>query len=321
MFRHPDHDKMTPWIERTLAMARRHGDLRLKSEAWDWAITYYCWLGNFPRAEILKEENRNEMRAYRKNPVVTLHLKWLDIATGMFYGVPGESILEDIIEALRKGERNGIHAWDPMFLTEGVYAALILGKTEKARNFLKIIESSLHPSRYHGYAMYHISYSLHMLLTGDTFRALEHARKANDIATETGYIFPIIICRFGLAQVLAERENFVEAEKVLDSAHDMSVRTRSHILEFMCLAAKARLFLKQGEEETGKGISQRRPSPGEKAQFYKHDLVVAARHDGEYCYRGPGRRYRGRLFPAPPECTQCNPSPPALPHCSMALAP
>ncbi|MBN1625697.1 MAG: hypothetical protein JW944_04165 [Deltaproteobacteria bacterium] len=250
MFRQPNHDDMIMWVERALSMSRKHGDVRLKSEAWDWAITFYCWLGNFARAEILKEENRKEMRAHLKNPAVMLHLKWLDIATGMFYGIPGESILEEIVDALKRGEKNGIHAWDPMFLTEGVYAALILGKTDKAREFLKAIESSLHPSRYHGYTMYHIAYSLYMLLTGDTFRALEHARKANDIAMETGYIFPLIICRFGLAQVLVEREEFAEAEKELNSAHDLSVRTHSHILEFMCLAAKARLAVKQGKEGT-----------------------------------------------------------------------
>ncbi len=251
LFRQPDHADMIRWVEKALSLARKYGDTRLRTEAWDWAITFYCWLGNFPRAEILKEENRNQMKAYLKNPAVMLHLKWLDIATGMFYGILDESVLEDIIESLRISAETGIHAWDPMFLTEGVYASIILGKTDKTREFFEKIESSLHPSRYHGYTMYHIGYSLFYLLTGDNFRALEHARKANDIAEETGYIFPLIICRFGLAQILAERNEFGETEKLLDSAIDLAVRTRSHILEFMCTAAKARILFKQGIREKG----------------------------------------------------------------------
>ena len=251
LFRQPDHDNIGQWVEKALSMTRKHGDVRLRTEAWDWAITFYCWLGNFPRAEILKEENRMQMKAYMKNPAVMLHLKWLDIATGMFYSVPGESILEDIIKSLRTSEETGIHAWDPMFLTEGVYAAMILGKENKVKEFFKTIESILHPSRYHGYTMYHIGYSLFYLLKGDNFRALEHARKAHDIAEETGYIFPLIICRFGLAQVLAERGEHGEAEELLDSALDLSVLTRSHILEFMCMAAKARIFFSLGLKEKG----------------------------------------------------------------------
>lgn len=266
VFRQPEHDNMFQWVEHALSTSRKHGDVMLTSKAWDWAITFYCWIGNFSRAEILREENRKQMRAYRKNPAVTLHLKWLDIATRMFYGVPGVSILEEIIEALQIGEEIGIHAWDPMILTEGVFAAMILGKMDKATKFLSIIGSSPHPSGSHGNAMYHFSYGLYMMLEGDTIRALEHARKANDIATETGYIFPIIICRFGLAQALVEREEFAEAEKALDSAHDLSVRTRSHILEFMCLAAKARLLLKQGNEETGR-------------EYLRDALLLGKRHN------------------------------------------
>lgn len=247
MFRQPHRGDMVRWVEQALLLVRKHGTMRLRSEAWDWAITYYCWIGNFARAEILKEENRKKMQAYRKNPAVALHLKWLDIATGMFYGIPGDSVLEEIFEALRIAEETGIHAWDPMFLTEGVYVALMRGKKDTAKEFLKKIETSLDPSRYHGYAMFHIARALYSLLTGDAVRALEHARTASDIATETGYIFPLIICRFGLAQVLTEQGAFDEAEKELDDAYDLSCRTSSNVLEFMCLAAKGRLKLKQGK--------------------------------------------------------------------------
>lgn len=267
MFRQPHHNDMVRWVERALFLARKHGAIRLRSEAWDWAITYYCWVGNFARAEILKEENRKQMREYRKNPAVMLHLKWLDIATRLFYDVPEDSDLDEVIEALLIGAETGIHAWDPMFLTEGIYAALMLGKMDTAINFLKKIESSLVPSRYHGYAMFHIGFALYSLLTGDTVRALEHARTASNVATETGYIFPLIICRFGLAQVLAEQGEFEEAAKELDIAHDLSCRTRSTVLEFMCLAAKGSLALKEGKQDKGEMYLRKAMSLGRTHNF------------------------------------------------------
>ncbi len=257
LFRRPDHDDMIRWVEKALSMAGKYGGIRLKTEVYDWAITYYCWLGNFPRAEILKEENRKQMKAYLNNPAVILHLKWLDIATGMFYGVPKESILEDTIEALMISDEYGIHTWDSMFLTEGVYAAVMLGKADKAKVFLETIEKYLNPSRYHGYTMYHIGYSLYYLHTGDSFRALEHARKAYEIAEETGHFFPVIICRFGLAQILVERDQLNEAQELLESALDHSVHACSHILEFMCMAAKARIFFKREMKIEGRNCLEK----------------------------------------------------------------
>lgn len=254
MFRKPHSTDMIRWVEHALSVSRTYGGPRLRSEAWDWAITFYCWLGNFARAEILKEENRKIMMEYLKNPAIMLHLKWLDIATGIFYSVPGKSALEEVIEALHTAEETGIHNWDPMFLTEGVYAALMTGNMERAKDFLNTIESSLNPSNYHLYAMYHISYSLYCLLTGDTVRSLEHAKKANDVANETGYIFPMIICRFGLGQILSERGEYSDAWKELDRAHELSISVHSRILEFMCLAAKGRLHLKQGVNDKGRKL-------------------------------------------------------------------
>jgi len=144
MFRRPDRCDMTDWVERALLPARKHGDIRLRMEAWDWAITYYCWLGNFARADILKEESRQWMQAYVKDPAVKLHLKWVEIAARVFNGVPGASDLEEITAALRLAEDTGIHVWDHMFLNEGIYIALMLGELPKAADFLERVQRSLH---------------------------------------------------------------------------------------------------------------------------------------------------------------------------------
>lgn len=251
MFRSPDREDMVLWVEKALSLARKHGDIRLRIEAWDWAITYYCWLGNFPRAEIIKLESRQAMQMYRKVPAVLLHTKWLDIAMSIFTGVPDDSVLEEILQALRIGKNAGIHIWDQMFFTTGIFTALMLGKMETAKYFIQRLKAALHPGQYHGHAMYHMSLALFNLLNKDMARALEHARRAYAIAAETGYVFPLIVCSYAFAQTLIECEEFVEAEKELDHISDMVRRTRSTILEFMCLAAQARLAMIQGRNEEG----------------------------------------------------------------------
>ena len=251
MFRRPDREDMVLWVEKALSLARKHGDLRLRIEAWDWAITYYCWLGNFPRAEIIKQESREAMQMYQKVPAVLLHTKWLDIAMSIFTGVPDDAVLEEILQALSIGERAGIHIWDQMFFTTGIYTSLMLGNMETAGDFIQKLKAALHTGQYHGNAMYHMSLALFNVLNKDMTRALEHARTAHTIASETGYIFPLIICSYAMVQTLIECEKFIEAKKELDHITGIIRQTRSTILEFMCLAAKARLALIQGRDDEG----------------------------------------------------------------------
>ena len=70
-------------------------------------------------------------------------------------------------------------------------------------------------------------------------KALEHERTAVEITEETGYLFPAILCRYGLAQILIEREAFDAAALELGMAHALSLKTGSAIFEFMCVTGKA----------------------------------------------------------------------------------
>ena len=252
LFCRPHHADMTMWVEKALALSRQHGDYRLCIEAADWAITYYSWSGQFAKAEIIKTETGRLMEASRAYPPGLLHWKWLDISACIFYGIPDESTLHEVSEALEIAENTGIGTWKPMFLLNGVFVALILGDFQKAEECLERLEPMMSPERQHGQGIFYHSAALCHFLKGDMNRALEHARTALAAIEKTGYVFPTIVCRFGLSQILMERGDFEEAAAELLSSHELSVKTRSPALEFMCLAGKAWLVLKQGRDETEK---------------------------------------------------------------------
>lgn len=252
MFCRPHHPDMLIWVDKALSLSRRCGDLRLRIEAADWAVTYYSWVGNFARAEIIKKETGRLMEAYRANPSGMLHWKWLDISTRIFYGLPpDESTLEEISEALGIVEKTGLQVWEHMFLLNGIFVALRLGDLQKAGEFLERLEPILGPTRYHGHGVFHHCAALYHLLVGDMNKALEHERTAVEITEETGYLFPAILCRYGLAQILIEREAFDEAALELGMAHALSLKTGSAIFEFMCVTGKAWLAIKQENDEEG----------------------------------------------------------------------
>lgn len=243
----PHHPNMTIWIDKALLLSQERGDLRLQGEAAGWAITYFSWLGDFAKAEILKEETGRLMEAYKTHLPAMLHLKWLDISTRIFYGIPIDATLREVLEALEIIKKNGIAAWEQMFLLNGVFVALILGDFKKAEEFLQRLQPILNLSRYHGYGIFHHCMALLRFLKGDTTRALEHARTAIKAMEETGYVFPVIVCRYGFAMILIDQGNFEEADEELSSAHSLALKTRSAVTEFMCLLGKAWLtYRKEG---------------------------------------------------------------------------
>ncbi len=245
----PHHPHMTMWIEKALSLSRQHGDLRLRIEAADWTITYFSWIGDFARADIIKREIGRLMGAYKAHLPGMLHWKWLDISTRLFYDIPDVSTLQEVIEALETIEQTGIGAWEQMFLLNGVFVALILGHFQRAEGFLQRLQPILNPSRYHGYGIFHHCAALYNFLRGDTIRALEHARTALKAINETGYVFPVMVCRYGLAMVLIDQERFEEAAEELSSAHSLARKTRSTIAEFMCLLGNAWLAFRQKRDE------------------------------------------------------------------------
>ncbi len=267
LFCRPHHTGMTMWVEKALSLSRQYGDYRLCIEAADWAITYYSWSGQFARAEIIKTETDRLMEASRAYPPGLLHWKWLDISTCIFYGIPTESTLCEVSEALAIAENTGIGIWQPMFLLNGTFVTLILGDFQKAEAFLQDLEPIMSPERQHGHGIFHHSAALYHFLKGDMNRALEHARTAVTAIEKTGYIFPTLVCRFGLTQILIAQGDFEEATAELLRTRELSVKTRSRILEFMCLAGQAWLALNQGRNETEKEALRNLMTFGRKHAF------------------------------------------------------
>jgi DNA-binding SARP family transcriptional activator len=141
------------------------------------------------------------------------------------------------------------------------------GDLPQAARFLERVRQSLGFSYRHAHSIYHHSKALYHLLDGDAARALEHARKASEIAVETGYVFAVMICRYGLAQVLIEQGALAEGRAELASVYELAVRSGSKVLEFMSLAALGRVAFKQGEDAQGDQYVQEAVRLGRKHSF------------------------------------------------------
>ncbi len=251
MIRQPHRPDITRWLERALSLSRRLGDVNHLVQACSFAVNYYFWIGDFTRMSSINREIRALALSPGASPLVKITWLWLESAADICVsGAPGAS-LQRVSEALKLAESTGIHVWDHMLFALGVYGAHVLGDFAKAEGFLMRAEATLDSCRRHAYCHYNFLISWHRLLKGKLPEAAESARTALDIAEETGYVFPIILCGFAMAHVLHAQGMERDAEARLAHAYKLSLRTRSRIFQYMCLLSQAWIAFNRGKEQKG----------------------------------------------------------------------
>ena len=243
LIRKPEHPALARWVERGLALSRKSGDIPLHVQAVNWAMTYYAWIGKFGKAETLRDASRAMIRSCRAAPAMTIYWKWLDVSTRLSTMTHIDTILDEIADAFDLIRRNGLYAWEHIFLMPGIFASLLLGRFSSADRFLKRFEAILDNTHLHGYAIFHHFAGLHHLLAGNAARALAHAETAVNLSRESGYVLATIVCRIQLAFALHNQERTAAALEALTIAQDQAVAVKSHICAFMCLMVRAKIAL------------------------------------------------------------------------------
>jgi len=243
LIRKPDHPDMAPWLQRALRLTRKSADVNLYMQARVWAMTYYAWIGDFAQTEILREETRQWVQSYKASPPMILHWRWLDISTRSCTMENIDPLPREVSDALIMVEKTGLRIWEHLFLMSGVYVSLMLRRFQTAAGLIQRFESILDKTHFHEYGVFHHFEGLYNLLTGRHAQALAHAQRAFRIADETGYVFASIVCLIQMAYLFHETGDSTQAQRELARAYELSLKTKSRMFEFMCLAAKAKIAL------------------------------------------------------------------------------
>ncbi len=251
LIRKPEHPELAQWVERSLALSRKCGDVQLHIQAINWAMTYYAWIGEFGKAETLRDASRAMIRSYKASPAMSIYWKWLDVSTRLSTMTHIDTILEEIADAFDLIRHTGLYAWEHIFLMPGIFASLLLGRLSMTDRFLKRLEATLDISHLHGYAIFHHFAGLHHLLSGNSARTLAHAETAVRLSRESGYVLTTIVCRIQLAFALHDQRRTEAALETLTDVWKASLAIKSRIYEFMCLMVRAKIVL---DEEPCRGL-------------------------------------------------------------------
>ncbi|OEU64397.1 MAG: hypothetical protein BA867_06015, partial [Desulfobacterales bacterium S5133MH16] len=267
LIRRPDHPDMIQWIEKALSLSRASGNINLYMQAIDWAMTYYAWIGDFAKVEIIRQESKKTAKSYMASPAMMLHWKWVDISARACTMENIDSALKDVSDALVIIKKTGLYVWEHIFFMPGIFISLLIGDLSTTNTFLKRFESLLDMSHYHGFGVFNHFAGLYNLHIGNILQARAHAETALKISDETGYVLAAIVCRFQLAYILYELGEVQKGEEELSRTYDLAIKMNSRILEFMCLLLSAKIALDREKEQEGLELLSEAMSLGRKQGY------------------------------------------------------
>jgi len=271
LIRRPDHPNMIQWIEKALSLSRASSNINLYMQAIDWAMTYYAWIGDFAKVEIIRQESKKTAKSYIASPAMMLHWKWVDISARACTMENIDSALKDVSDALAIIKKTGLYVWEHIFFMPGIFISLLIGDLATTNTFLKRFESLLDMSHYHGFGVFNHFAGLYNLHIGNSLQARAHAETALKISDETGYVLAAIVCRFQLAYILYELGEVQKGEEELSLTYNLAIKMNSRILEFMCLMLRAKIALDlkpdQKKEKEGIKILRKAMSLGRKQRY------------------------------------------------------
>ncbi|MGD0233624.1 MAG: hypothetical protein ABSC55_03695 [Syntrophorhabdales bacterium] len=197
----PYHPEFRAWVDRAFMLSRSVVSASLRLGISLWVAGSYMWLGDYGRWAMVLEEL--EEMATSREPLQAIEWRFLKAMALNQMGPSDQSLLPLVEEGLKLSSDSGVIVWAPMLLLEGCYGALDRGDFRKASDFLAQMESMLGRApkildlRYHGVA------ALYHFLTGDTRRAVAHARQAITFSPDDVIFFPTAVGYCSSAILLA----------------------------------------------------------------------------------------------------------------------
>ena len=272
IIRKPDHPELAHWLDRALDLSRKISDNTTRLKIGIWAVTYFMWIGEFDKASIFRDKADNSMRQGTVSPVTRMFWQWLDISADIRFMNTPEKALARVMDLLEEADQKGTHQTDQMLFPPGVFAALVLGDFKKAKILLDRFSALPDDDHFHGLVIFHHFQGLYCMLHGHMSEAMAHADTALKMADKTGYVFYQALCHFQMAHIQHGMEMPEASQDHLNIAYDLSVKTKSSILRYMCLLKQAHLKLdhtRNSERAEGLEILSEAMALGR-----SHDFVV-----------------------------------------------
>src|SRR6266705_2688009 len=203
MYARPEHPDMPRWEQRVRQIILQGGDPRLQAKVGNHLLIYYTWwIGDLAKAELLVTTLGAQIRRPGVAPLT--QITWYTMAAGDYWmSAANAECIACVDRGLEIGGVCGVHTWDMLLCSQGVFASLSSAETELAARYLRRMETRLSTSRPMEAAMYEYLSAWYRVTQGNLAAAREFAQTAVMMGENAGADFPAAAMRNDLGRVLA----------------------------------------------------------------------------------------------------------------------
>ena len=274
MYRQPQNLKILEWEQKARSIITSTANLDQQITLANQLLHYYAWMGSLPKGGIVLNEIKQKIqsRDVGISPLARIFVHTLDAVYDCFRGSFEES-MEAVEKGLGEADTTGIHVWDELLLSYGIYGAFSTGRFTVGRKLLERMGSTISFDRLLISGQYCSLASWEALCRDDIQGAQQYADSAIKLAQRAGHPYAEAIFHIGKAQVLIETGDLRDARRHLKKAreiartHEEGDRKYPPLIDFMCLSSEAYLMLLEGKTGESSKLIGRTMSLGKKFGF------------------------------------------------------
>lgn len=249
MYSQPQHPKMTYWAERVYQILLNSQDMQLCVKIAPHLVLYYSWWSaELSKAEVILNALRPHIDRATVPPLV--RITW-HVMSAIFYWMMAET--KDCLSAVDKGlslaKETGVHIWDMLLCSQGVFATLFNDDADSAEPYFCQMENIPKQSRTLDANWYYYLSTARYLLRNELSKAHENIQISVAKIEEGGWIWAIPHVWIGYSLVLFHEGRREDAIAMIRKARDINASFYlSPTHEFLSYLIEAEFALQKGDE-------------------------------------------------------------------------
>jgi DNA-binding SARP family transcriptional activator len=257
---------MEAWAERALALARKTGDLSVKTDALVNLACYHYGGGDLQQLEIVLDLLGELLQRPDVSPLARLTVSWVEAAHANMASMY-DRCRRVVSDGLELAAASGIHVMDYLLMGQGVLCSLKTGDPATAKKFLRKMASSLSLAKPWEASFYHYAAGWEAMLRGDLAQASLHSKQGLKLCEDVGNPWTLHLAHLQRAFLFHEFGEYDSSARHLELARRIGTRSRNEYTEFLCLLTEACFFLQKGEEEPARSALRKGMKLGREKGF------------------------------------------------------
>ncbi len=260
--RQPWNVEKGAWEEKALELLQKGHDRNLRMYTGVCLTFYHFYMGNMSMSARVVDQLRTEVASGEISPLMAISVKTIEAIYDFMASADFASSLGSVSDGLRMAEETGIHIWDNHIAGHGCAAALSIGDTALAGEYLARMKMNLARMRSFDAEYFYFLAAWLSLMEQDVPRALEHITRMTEVSAVVGFPFATAFCYTTRALIHHELGDHEQAARYLALGKNLADRTGSKLFQYTSLLFEAHMAFTNTEKKIGQRSDEDHTSYG-----------------------------------------------------------